>query len=29
MTLIPTAAIQHNGETSFVYLVLDGKRQRT
>lgn len=27
MTLIPTAAIQHNGQASFVYLIQDGKAE--
>jgi multidrug efflux system membrane fusion protein len=26
-TLIPSSAIQHNGNTDFVYLIVDGKAQ--
>ena len=28
MTLIPTSAIQHNGDTAFVYLIQNGNVRR-
>jgi len=29
VTLIPTAAVQHNGQAAFVYVVADGKAHLT